>query len=67
VEGERIATQRLQANQPGRFVDVTYPIPAGITEGRERVTVRFQAHPGAMAGGLFGARMLREMEADQQK
>jgi uncharacterized protein len=68
VEGERIATQRLQANQPGRFFDVTYPIPVGITEGRERVTVRFQAHPGAMAGGLFGARMLRaEVEADQQK
>jgi uncharacterized protein len=68
VEGERIATQRLQANQPGRFFDVTYPIPVGITEGRERVTIRFQAHPGAMAGGLFGARMLRaEEKAEERK
>jgi uncharacterized protein len=68
VEGQRIATQRLQADHPGQFFDVTYPIPGGMIEGRERVTIRFQAHPGAMAGGLFGARMLRaEEKAEERK
>jgi hypothetical protein len=59
VGGECIATQKLENNEPGRFFDVAYPIPDELTRGRERVTVRFQAHPGATAGGLFGARVLR--------
>jgi hypothetical protein len=57
-----LATQRLEQNQPGRFFDVTYPIPAELTAGRDTVTVRFQAKPGKWAGGLFGARMLRRDE-----
>jgi len=59
VDGEKIDTQRLHQNQPGEFFDVSYPLPAELTAGNERVTVRLDAHEGAMAGGLFGARMLR--------
>ena len=39
------------------FYDVTYTIPSKLTRGREKVTVRLQAHPGNFAGGLFGARV----------
>jgi len=59
VNGQPIATQRLENNAPGRFFDVAYTIPEKLTRDRERVTVRFQAHPGATAGGLFDVRMLR--------
>lgn len=59
VEGRKIATQTLDNNQPGRFFDVTYPIPEDLTRNRQTVTVRFQAHPGHWAGGLFGCRTLR--------
>lgn len=52
----RIATQRLLHDQPGRFFDVTYPVPAELTRGKTTIRVRFQAHPGSMAGGLFGIR-----------
>ncbi len=59
VNGEKLATQRLNQNAPGRFFDEVYPVPARLTEGRETIHVRFQAHPGAWAGGVFGVRLLQ--------
>lgn len=59
VDGTRVATQKLEQNAPNRFFDVAYPIPAELTRGKSKVTVRFQAHPGKWAGGVFGVRMLR--------
>ena len=59
VDGTRVATQKLEQNAPGKFFDVAYPIPPELTRGKTRVTVRFQAHPGKWAGGLFGVRTLR--------
>ncbi len=59
VDGTRIATQKLEQNAPNRFFDVVYPIPPELTRGKSKVTVRFQAHPGKWAGGVFGVRMLR--------
>jgi hypothetical protein len=58
VDGEVLATQTLANNKPGQFFDVTYPIPASLTRGKEKVTVRFQAHPENTAGGVFGIRMV---------
>jgi len=54
LDGEKLATQRLENNQPGQFFDVQYPVPARLTRGKNHVTVRFQAHPDATAGGVFG-------------
>ena len=59
VDGKVIGTQTLLNNQPNEFFDVTYPMTPEMTRGKEQVTVRLQAHPGMMAGGLFGARLLR--------
>ncbi|MFO1490486.1 MAG: glycoside hydrolase family 127 protein [Kiritimatiellia bacterium] len=56
VEDRMIATQTLRKNRPGEFFDVTYRVPGGLVRGKQFVTVRFQAHPGAQAGGLFGCR-----------
>jgi len=64
VDGRRIATQRLQNERPGRFFDRVYPIPEEITQGKEKVVVRFQAHKNAWAGGVFGLRMLIREEAE---
>jgi PAS domain S-box-containing protein len=41
------------------FVDVEYPLPADWLTGQGRVTVRFQGHPGHMAGGIYDVRILR--------
>ncbi|MBN2475227.1 MAG: glycoside hydrolase family 127 protein [Pirellulales bacterium] len=59
VEGQKIATQKLETNRPDEFFDVEYPIPQELTEGKQTVTVRFQSHAGNTAGGLFGCRILR--------
>ena len=62
VDGQKIATQTLDGNEPGKLFDVTYAIPASLTRGKQAVTVRFQAAPGRMAGGLFDLRVLRPQE-----
>jgi hypothetical protein len=59
IDDQKIATEALLGKAPNRFYDVTYTIPADLTEGRNKVTVKLQAHAGNTAGGLFGARTLR--------
>jgi len=54
VEGEKLATQKLDRNRPGEFFEVSYPLPARLLQGKAAVTVKFQAHPANFAGGLFG-------------
>ncbi len=59
VDGTKIASQKLLHNQPGKFWDATYPIPAELTRGQQKIMVKLQAQPGNYAGGLFFARILR--------
>ena len=60
VDGKIIATENLNSNRTGEFYDVAYPLPAELTQGKEKVTVKFTAHPGNLAGGVYGVRILRE-------
>jgi hypothetical protein len=60
VDGQKVATQKLNREKPGEFCDFDYKIPTAFTQGKDWVTVKFQSHPGNIAGGLFGLRMLRE-------
>ena len=59
VDDHKIATERLENNKPDRFFDAVYLLPADLLQGKQSITVRFQAHPGAWAGGVFGARVMR--------
>jgi hypothetical protein len=59
VEGEKIATTSLHQDKPEEFWDKAYPLPKSLTQGRGKVTVKFQAHPGNFAGGVFGVRVVR--------
>jgi len=59
VDGRKIATQKLTASQPGKFIYVVHALPAELTKGKQKVTVKFQAHAGKMAGGVFGCRIVR--------
>jgi hypothetical protein len=58
VDDRKIATQELNASKPGQFMDVDYEIPSDLTKGKQRVTVKFQAHPGSIAGGIFACRIM---------
>jgi hypothetical protein len=66
VDGTRIGEQRIERHRPGsetkRFFDVEYAIPAAAVQGKQKVTVRFQATGGNETAGVFGVRIIR---ADQ--
>ncbi|MEN6578633.1 MAG: beta-L-arabinofuranosidase domain-containing protein [Phycisphaerales bacterium] len=59
VEGQRIGEEKFENNEPPRFFDVEYAIPAGLIQGKERVTVRFQAAEGSSTAGVYGIRTIR--------
>jgi DUF1680 family protein len=59
VEGQKVAVQKLNREKPGEFFEANYAIASSLTQGRDHVTVRFQALPGSTAGGIFGLRMLK--------
>ena len=45
--------------KPEEFYDKVYPLPAELLQGKTKVTVKLQAHPGNFAGGVFGVRVAR--------
>ncbi|MDW8167184.1 MAG: glycoside hydrolase family 127 protein [Acidobacteriota bacterium] len=59
VEGEKIATERLEIH-PTELFDKEYPIPERLTRGKERIVVKFQAHPNAIAGAVFDVRTVAQ-------
>jgi hypothetical protein len=59
VDGQKLVTQKLNNNKPGQVYEETYPLPAGLTQGKEKITVKFQAHPKNTAGGVFGCAVLK--------
>jgi uncharacterized protein len=54
VDGTKLATERLVGKKPDQFFDQVYPLPESSTVGKSKITVKFQAHPGNTAGGVFG-------------
>lgn len=58
VDGARIATERLNGEHPGEFIEREYPLPSRTTAERDSVRVRFQPEPGHTAGPVFGCRVL---------
>lgn len=60
VNNQKIAQQRLANDKPGEFFDVEYPLPENLTSGKEKVEIRFNAHPNNFAGGIFGLRVLKK-------
>jgi uncharacterized protein len=60
VDGTKIATEELRGKQPNKFLDEVYALPAALLQGKEKVTVKFQAHPGNWAGGVFECRILKK-------
>lgn len=58
IDDQVIATQTLNRNRAGEFFDVEYAIPLDLTRGKHDVRVKFQAHQGKTAGGVFGCRIV---------
>jgi hypothetical protein len=58
VDGQRVATQSLEIH-PTELFDVEYPLAEALTRGKERVTIKFQAHPEAIAGSVLDVRTVQ--------
>ena len=58
IDGQRIATQRLGHDAPGKFFDVEYPVPTALTQGKASVRVRVVPHDRSTAGPVFGIRLV---------
>ena len=66
VDGKKVgeyATERRSPEQDVRFLDVEYAIPPELIEGKQKVTVRFEASPGSDIPGAFGIRIVRADQA----
>jgi hypothetical protein len=59
VNDKIIATENISGKKDGQFITVQYDIPEDISKGKSKVTVKFQAQPGNMAGPVFGIRTIR--------
>ena len=60
VDGQRIASQTLHNDRPDEFFDAEYVVPPELTRGKERVTVKVQAVPHGVAGGVFDLRVVQD-------
>jgi DUF1680 family protein len=58
VNEKLIATENISGKKDGQFINIQYDIPEVISHGKSYVTVKFQAHPGNMAGPVFGVRTI---------
>jgi uncharacterized protein len=58
VAGQKLVTVKLDNNKPGELYEEAYFIPFELSRGKNKMTVKFQAHAGRMAGGVFGCAIL---------
>ena len=58
VDGEKVATQSLEIH-PTELFDIEYALPEALTRGKERIAVKFQAHPEAIAGSVLDVRTVQ--------
>ena len=49
----------MDSEKPGEFLLATYQIDAELTKGKEKVKVKFQAHPKNCAGSVYDARIIK--------
>ena len=66
ADERKLATVKLDKNRPGTFYEETYALPVELTRGKSRITIRFQAHPGRLAGGVFGCRILQDARMNHE-
>ncbi len=57
VDGERIATETVPYH-PTELLDMDYAVPAELTRGKGKVTVRFQPQAGGETAAVFEVRTL---------
>jgi hypothetical protein len=60
VDNVKLATEDLNKYKESRFYDINYAIPAELTKGKQKVTIKLQPKKGNSAGPFYGSRMVKE-------
>ena len=61
VNGELLAEITLDANAPSELYERDIPLPAALVQASGgKLSVKFVAKPGSIAGGLYGLRLMRD-------
>jgi hypothetical protein len=61
VNDVKIATEDINKYKASRFYDIVYPIPAELTKGKDKVTIKLRPAPDNMVGPVYGeVRMIKE-------
>jgi hypothetical protein len=58
VDGQKLATEHLNAAHPGLYFDQVYALPSALTQGKDKITVRLQG-ADTWVGGVFGVRVMK--------
>lgn len=58
INDQKLAEVHLDGSHGNDFFEVDYAIPAAIRQAGA-LTVKFVAHPGSLAGGVYGVRLMR--------
>lgn len=59
IDGEKIATEELYENKPGEFYEKEYILPGGLTQGKDRITVKLGVPQNERGSYVFDVRTLR--------
>lgn len=60
IDNEKLVTEDNTGRwNQSAFQDVVYEIPDSMVEGKDFIRVKFQAHEGSSAGGVYYIRLLR--------
>lgn len=62
VNDELLEEVRLNAPDPDRFIERDYPIQSRLLDASkgDKLSIKFAAKPGSMAGGIYEVRLLRQ-------
>jgi len=58
VDSEKVATQTMLGHPTGTF-EVVYPVAENLTNGKNSITVMFEAHHDATAGSVLDVRVVQ--------
>ena len=58
IDGDAIARQKLNGENPDELFDVQYAIPTELTSNKDHVEVKFASDAGRIAGAVYGIRMI---------
>lgn len=60
IDGQFFEAVSLKGEHGNKLFDEVYDIPTSLTQGKEKIEVKFQSKPDNFAGGLFGFRIIRK-------